>query len=50
LKIRSKYVVGFGKEVNKVEEKKESALPMWVLLIIIGIGAFFLVKFLLFSE
>ena len=45
-----KYVLGAGKEVNKMEEKKESAVPMWVLLIIIGIGAFFIVKFLIFSE
>ena len=36
--------------MNKKEEKKESTLPMWVLLITIGIGAIVLVKFILFSE
>jgi hypothetical protein len=35
---------------TKMEEKKESALPMWVLLITIGIGAIVLVRFILLSE
>ena len=33
-----------------MEEKKESALSMWVLLITIGIGAIVLVRFILLSE
>jgi hypothetical protein len=38
------------KEVNDVEKKKESAVPMWVLLITLAIGAIVLVRLLLFSE
>jgi hypothetical protein len=36
--------------MNKKEGKKESTLPVWVLLITIGIGAILLVRFILLSE
>jgi len=36
--------------MNKKEEKKESTLPMWVLLITIGIGVIVLVIFVFLSE
>jgi hypothetical protein len=45
-----KFVLVDGREMNKMEEKKESTLPMRVLLITIGIGAIVLVRFILFSE
>jgi hypothetical protein len=37
------------KKVDKTEEKKDSALPMVILLIAIGIGVIVLVRFMLFS-
>ena len=39
------------KKMNKMErkQKKESTLPMWVLLITIGIGAIVIVRFTLYS-
>jgi len=49
-----KYTAGTGKEVNRVgekkEEKKESALPMVVMLITLGIALIVILKFILFSE
>ncbi len=35
---------------NKNEDKKESALPMWVMLITLGIGLIIILKFVLFSD
>jgi hypothetical protein len=35
---------------NKMEKKKESTLPMWVLLITIGLGVIILVRFVFLSE
>lgn len=51
------YIFEAGKEVNKMEEKKvnntegkkESALPMVILLIVIGIGMIVLGRFILFE-
>ena len=33
-----------------MEKKKESTLPMWVLLITLGVGVIILVKFVFLSE
>ncbi len=35
---------------NKNEDKKESALPMWVMLITLVIGLIIILKFILFSD
>jgi len=34
---------------NKNEDKKESALPMWVMLITLAIGVIVIMRFLVFS-
>jgi hypothetical protein len=44
-----KYVAKAGRGMNKTERKKESTLPIWVLLITIGVGIIILVRFILFS-
>jgi flagellar basal body-associated protein FliL len=41
---------GVNRMEKKKESKKESPLPMLVLLITIAIGAIVLVRFILFSE
>jgi len=35
---------------KKMQEKKESPIPMLILLAIIGLGAIFMVVFVLFGE
>jgi len=35
---------------NKNEDKKESDLPMWVMLITLAIGVIVIVRFLLFAA
>jgi len=35
---------------KKMQEKKESPIPMFILLAIIGLGAIFMVVFVLFGE
>jgi hypothetical protein len=42
------YVVIIHKEMNKMEKKKESDLPIIVFLITLGIGVILLLKFILF--
>jgi len=45
-----KYVIKTIKEMSKMENKKESPLPMIVLLITIGIGVIVLVWFIFLGE
>ena len=49
-----KYTARTGKVVNRVgekkEEKKESAVPMLVMLFTLGIALIVILKFILFSE
>jgi hypothetical protein len=44
-----KYVIRIRKEMNRMEKKKESVLPIIVFLITLGIGVIMLLKFILFS-
>jgi hypothetical protein len=44
-----KHISRTGRGMNKMERKKESTLPMWVLLITVGVGVIILVRFILFS-
>jgi hypothetical protein len=45
----SNYVGRVGREMNKMVEKKESPLPMLVMLIMLGIAIIVLLRFILFE-
>jgi len=38
------------KEVSEMEEKKEGGLPIWVLVVVIGISAIIALSFVLFLK
>jgi flagellar basal body-associated protein FliL len=38
------------KEVSEMEEKKESGLPIWVLIVVIGISVIIALSFILFLK
>jgi hypothetical protein len=38
------------KEISDMEEEKETGLPIWIWIVVLGIGAIIVVSFILFLK